>query len=162
MMCITTPLRGFWGAVRRIPKKGGRSTATYPICAPLPPYCKTVVVTNPLGPEAHCAISASGSLRYICFSNVRAFNTSLVVGMAGASYGPCAEGRPPLPNPGPIPSYPSWPNPLPRGIKGVGMLRVVLVCTGLITRKCGTQSVDGWSGELVSLQKAQKGNGTSV
>ena len=127
-----------------------------------PTVLYTIVVTNPLGPETHCAISASGSLRYIRFSNVRAFNTSLVVGMAGALYGPRAEGRPPLPNPGPTPSYPSWPNPLPRGIKGVGMLRVVLVCTGLITRKCGTQSVDGWSGELVSLQKTQKGNGTSV
>src|SRR6201996_1707341 len=107
-------------------------------------------------------MSMLGSPWYIHFSNVRVFNTLLVVGMTGALYGPCAEGRPPLSNPGPIPSYPSWPNPLPRGIKGVGMLRVVLVCTGLITRKCGTQSVDGWSGELVSLQKAQKGNGTSV
>src|SRR6201996_2783181 len=102
-------------------------------------------------------MSALGSLRYIRFSNVRAFNMSLVVGMAGASYGPCAEGRPPLSNPGPIPNYPSWPNPLPRGIKGVGILWVVLVCTGLITRKCGTQLVDGWSGELVSLQEDPKG-----
>src|SRR6201999_448248 len=111
----------------------------------------------PSGPEAYYAISASGSLRYIRFSNVRAFNMSLVVGMAGALYGPHAEGRPPLPNPGLIPSYPSWPNPLPRGIKGVRMLRVVLVCIGLITRKCRTQSVDGWSGELVSLQEDPKG-----
>ena len=103
-----------------------------------PTVLYTVVVTNPSGPEAYYAISASGSLRYIRFSNVRVFNTSLVVGMTGALYGPRAEGRPPLSNPGPIPSHPSWPNPLPRGIKGVGMLRVVLVCTGLITRKCGT------------------------
>src|ERR1700761_764576 len=107
------------------------------ICTP-PTVLYTIVVTNPLGPETHYAMSVLGSLRYIHFSNVRVFNTPLVVGIAGASYGPHAEGRPPLLNPGPIPSYPSWPNPLPRGIKGVGMLRVVLVCTALITKKCGT------------------------
>src|ERR1700742_3026104 len=52
-----------------------------------------------MAPSGYYAMSAPGSPQYICLGSVRVFNTLLVVGLAEASYGPRAEGRPPQPTP---------------------------------------------------------------
>src|ERR1700742_2510936 len=73
-----------------------------------------------MAPSGYYAMSTPGSPQYIRLGSVRVFNTLLVVGLVEASYGPHAEGRPPLSVPWAHTQPPLMAKPSTKRYKGCG------------------------------------------